>query len=65
VIVGGLCITVFEYFAGWGCLNIVGKRLWDYSKQKWNLHGHIDAVHTLTWFGLVAILRSILPYLAL
>lgn len=64
VIVGTLLVTLMEFTAGEFCQSVLGKRYWDYSKNKFNLYGHIDALHTLYWIALIAILRITLDYLA-
>ncbi len=63
VILGGIVVTLLELSGGFYCEKVLKKRLWDYSKKKYNYHGHIDAEHTIYWFILAFILRLIFPYL--
>jgi len=63
ILAGGIAITLLELSCGLFCEHILGEKLWDYSKNKANLYGHIDALHTLYWFALAALVRLVVPYL--
>src|SRR3989344_3963524 len=64
VLIGTLIMTLMEFTAGVFCQNILGERYWDYSKNKYNIYGHIDAIHILLWITLITSLRILLEYLA-
>lgn len=57
---GGVAITLIELFGGLFCVHVLKKCLWDYSKNRFNFLGQIDASHTFYWFFLAAILRFII-----
>lgn len=63
IFIGGITITILELTAGAFCVNVLGKRMWDYRTSTYNLFGHIDLQHTLYWFIFAAILRILLPQL--
>lgn len=49
-----IAITVTEYIAGVFLYKFTGKRLWDYSKKKWNFNGYICLQYSLIW-GICAV----------
>ena len=51
---GMLGATVLEYFTGWAMESIFKMKYWDYSKNKWNLHGRICLKSSLFW-GVLAV----------
>ena len=63
VIIGTLIATLMEFTAGVFCVEILEERYWDYSKNKYNLYGHIDLKHTTYWIVLITFLRILLEYL--
>lgn len=60
VVFGGIAITLIELFGGLFCVHLLKEVLWDYSENKLNFRGLIDAQHTCYWFFLAAILRFII-----
>ena len=55
ILLGGLLMILLEYLGGVLAELILGERLWDYSKEKWNLDGYISAWHSFLWLLLVAV----------
>ncbi len=53
-----------EYIAGTLALQILRRRVWDYSKSKYHLNGHIDLLHSCYWLG-CALVFDALVYQAL
>jgi len=53
VLTSTLVINLVEYVGGVWCVLVLKERLWDYSRRKWHLHGHIDLVHAFCWLALV------------
>lgn len=49
LVVLGLVFGTFEYVCGHLSILFMRKRLWDYSKGFWNIHGHADLLHTIYW----------------
>ena len=56
----GLCITMLELISGIVLLKYFNMRLWDYSNEKYNLHGFICIKYTIYWIILAAIMREYL-----
>ena len=44
-----ILITLLEYFGGWFTEFFLNEKLWDYSKEKYNLHGYISLWHSFLW----------------
>ena len=63
ILIGGFSITILEFAGGIFCIKFLGRRLWDYSTQPYNLFGHVDLQHLIYWFFLAALLRIITPVL--
>ena len=55
IIISALMLTMIEYVGGIFCITIMKERLWDYRSHKWNIHGHIDALHALYWLLLTIV----------
>lgn len=55
LIVCFVIITVIQYIAGAVIKRVTGRRMWDYSSQKWNLNGYVSFQNSLFW-AIVAIL---------
>jgi uncharacterized membrane protein len=49
ILLGTLAMILVEYIGGILCISLLSERLWDYSKNKYNLHGHIDMFHSFCW----------------
>ena len=49
-------VIVLEYIGGRIAEHVLEERLWDYSKERYNLHGYISAKHSILWFIVVTIL---------
>ena len=63
IYVGIIVVTLLEYSGGVWCERYLNRKLWDYSKNRWNINGRVDLLHTFYWTMLVIILRIIFPYL--
>lgn len=50
-----LCMTLIEYISGIFTLKVLNVRLWDYSKERWNLQGIICPRFSAIWAVLGAI----------
>ena len=46
-------MIVLELWSGIYVRLVYGRRAWDYSQAKYNIGGHIDALHSVYWFLLV------------
>ena len=46
---GSLAATALEYVTGEAMLTLLHVRYWDYSKNRWNLRGHICLLSAATW----------------
>ncbi|MBP9869263.1 putative ABC transporter permease [Patescibacteria group bacterium] len=42
-------LAALEYVAGVFSERVFGKKLWNYRKWKWDLHGRIELFHALVW----------------
>lgn len=51
-IMPGIIFTIVEYIGGIIGLWFFGRRLWDYSENALNLHGHTDIWHMFLWIVL-------------
>lgn len=60
ILLGGIAVTLVELFGGLFCVHVRGRRMWDYSDNKYNFYGYIDVKHTIYWFILAAILRFLI-----
>ncbi|RGT72961.1 putative ABC transporter permease [Mediterraneibacter massiliensis] len=47
--------TILEYFTGWGMEKLFKVKYWDYSRQPFNLNGHICLLASLGW-GLFSVI---------
>ncbi len=63
VILGAIIVVVIEFLGGLFCVNVLKKRLWDYTDSRWNILGHIDLLHSFYWLLLAGILRAVFDYL--
>lgn len=52
--------TVLEYITGWGMEQIFRVRYWDYSSQRFNLHGYICLSSSIAWGFLTLLLTEVL-----
>jgi len=62
IILGTILVTLIEFVAGIFCVAVLKRRLWDYSKNKLNFMGHIDALHAIYWLLLTALFWLVFPY---
>jgi len=61
-IVFGLAITLMEYLTGFLSEKIFKMKLWDYSENKFNLHGHVCLHFSIIWALLALVfLRFVHP----
>lgn len=44
-----LLLTALEYVAGIFSEKVFKKRLWNYTKWRWDLHGRIEPFHSFIW----------------
>lgn len=51
-----ILIILLEYFGGWFAENFLGEKLWDYSNEKFNLHGYISLWHSFLWLIVVTVI---------
>jgi uncharacterized membrane protein len=56
VLASTIMIIVLEYIGGRIAEHVLEERLWDYSKERFNLHGYISAKHSILWLIVVTIL---------
>lgn len=54
-LIGTLGTVAVEYFSGVFTENVLRVRLWDYSKSRFHLGGHIDLLHSFYWFVLTVV----------
>jgi len=54
---GVIGATVLEYITGWAMERLFKVRYWDYSNQKFNLHGYICLTSSIAW-GFLTILMT-------
>ncbi|MFH0870309.1 MAG: putative ABC transporter permease [archaeon] len=62
IIVATFVLTMIELLGGLFCVHILKKRVWDYSRSRWNFQGHIDLLHSFYWLMLSALTGIILAY---
>lgn len=61
-LLGMLAATVLEYLVGDAMERIFHVRYWDYSKQRWNLNGHICLTSSIAWgFFSILLVRYLHP----
>lgn len=49
-------VIATEYLGGWLAERLLDEKLWDYSQQRWNIHGYISAWHSFLWLVVVSLL---------
>ena len=54
IFVAAVLMSLLEYLGGWWCQIVLRERLWDYRRNRFNIHGHTDLQHAMYWFFLVA-----------
>ncbi|NMB80816.1 MAG: putative ABC transporter permease, partial [Ignavibacteria bacterium] len=54
VLVTTILVVALEYFGGKFAEHFLEERLWDYSKEKFNIDGYISAWHSFLWLVTVA-----------
>ncbi len=55
---GGMVVTsALEYATSWAMEQLFDAKWWDYSKQKWNLHGRICLLNS-TLFGILCVILT-------
>ena len=59
VVLGTLAAIAIEFLSGVFCLKVYKRRLWDYSRSRFNLYGHVDLMHSCYWFASVFLVRWI------
>ena len=59
-VIGAVFSTVIELFGGWVLDKLFHTKWWDYSKEKFNLHGYICLRFSIIWgIGVVFIMHVI------
>jgi uncharacterized membrane protein len=64
-VVYGVALTALEYTTGAILENAFGVRLWDYSEDRFNLHGRVCLVFSLAWAGLALVFARLVHPTAL
>jgi len=59
-ILSAVLTTLLEYAAGWLLEKVFHQKWWDYSDNRWNLHGYVCAGYSLLWGGMAILLVRIL-----
>lgn len=49
-------VILLEYLGGWFAEYFLEEKLWDYSKEKFNLHGYVSLWHSFLWLVAINIL---------
>lgn len=65
IFIGTLAVTFLEYFSGQMCYRWLQKRLWNYKPNPYDLHGHIDLLHSFYWLILSGLFYFVLTKLSL
>ncbi|MBU1129166.1 MAG: putative ABC transporter permease [Nanoarchaeota archaeon] len=63
IIIVSILFIALELISGIFSEKIMKKKYWDYSNNKWNFKGYIDALHSFYWIILATLIRIIYPYL--
>ena len=58
IVVYGIALTLIEYIAGFLLEKTFKLKLWDYSDDKFNIHGRVCLLFSLCWAALAAIFVS-------
>jgi len=53
IMVSTFLIVALEFFGGWFAEHYLGEKLWNYSDEFINLHGHISIEHSFIWLSSV------------
>jgi uncharacterized membrane protein len=56
ILVTTFFIVGLEYIGGWLALQFLNEKLWDYSKERFNIGGYISAWHSFLWLIAVTML---------
>lgn len=65
ILLATIILTFIEFLGGLFYTHIFKRRLWDYSKNRFNFLGHIDLLHSFYWLILSILMRIFLSYLEL
>lgn len=57
---GMAAATLLEYVTGWGMERLFKMRYWDYSSQRFQLHGYICLTSSIAWGWLTILLTEVL-----
>jgi uncharacterized membrane protein len=60
LLIATILLVLVELFSGIFSVKVIKKRYWNYSKNKWNYKGHIDALHTFYWLLLAIVFRVVM-----
>jgi len=55
ILTAGILMVFVEFAAGLASELVLGRRLWDYSKNPLNFMGHVDLLHACFWLLLAAL----------
>jgi len=62
IVVFSISIITLEFFAGIFCEKILGEKMWDYSRRKHHIFGHICLRTSIMWVFAVAFYYFVLRY---
>lgn len=63
IVLSTAIVTAIELISGLFCVNVLKRRLWDYSYSRFNLWGHIDLEHSFYWLIVSTIFYLLRGYL--
>lgn len=61
ILISAFLVTIWEYLGGLFCVKVLGRRLWDYSTRRINLHGHVS-LWSAKWWLIFTVIFYLLLY---
>lgn len=59
-----VALAAYEYLGGVVTRRVFGRRLWNYSKDRWDIHGHTGPSYAAAWATLALLVMHVLqPFL--
>lgn len=55
-----ILIVLLEYVGGWLAEFFLEEKLWDYSKESWNVNGFVSAWHSFLWLVTVTVMYALI-----
>jgi uncharacterized membrane protein len=55
IFVAWIAVCGWEYVAGFFCHRVLGKKFWNYTKHKYNLHSYICLRNSLWWLFFITL----------